>query len=553
MAGRETWLGGWRPYLLLAILCLCLYLPGIAAIPVLDRDEARFAQASRQMLETGDFLRIRFQDEARNNKPAGIYWLQAASVAALSTPQSTAIWPYRLPSSLGATLAVLLTFGFGRALLREHGAARDGARTALIAAVLLAAALGVVAEAHIAKTDAALLAAVVAGQGALGLCYVRWRSGDTIGWAIAASFWLAQIVAIFLKGPVEPALAAVTAGALAIGDRDARWLRGLRLVPGMIVTILAVAPWLYAMQRATAGGFIAGSLGHDFLSKLLGAQESHGAPPFYYLTLAMLTFWPGSLYLAPALLSGWHRYEQPVVRFLLAWIVPAWVVLELVPTKLPHYALPLYPALALLAAATMIEGSSETRRARLTIAVVAAIWAVVTLALAVTLIVLPLRFGDEVSAVGIAGAAVLVMLIAALAYRRPGPDGTAALLVALALTLVVSLAGLAGGLDRLWLSRAAAGLLARNPPPTGTMVTVVGYNEPSLVFLLEGKLRTVTVSAAGELRNGDEALVNERETAILQQELALRGLTPKRIDSVRGIDYSNGHHMALALYRIENK
>jgi len=109
----RAWLAGARPYGLLIALCLLLYLPGIAAIPPLDRDEARFAQATRQMLETGDFLRIRFQDEARNKKPAGIYWLQAASVNLFSAPESTAIWPYRLPSLLGATLAVLLTFGFG--------------------------------------------------------------------------------------------------------------------------------------------------------------------------------------------------------------------------------------------------------------------------------------------------------------------------------------------------------------------------------------------------------------------------------------------------------
>ena len=64
MIGR--WSEGWRPYLLLVLLSLALYLPGIAALPVTDRDEARFAQASRQMLESGDFLRIRFQDEARN-------------------------------------------------------------------------------------------------------------------------------------------------------------------------------------------------------------------------------------------------------------------------------------------------------------------------------------------------------------------------------------------------------------------------------------------------------------------------------------------------------
>src|SRR5579862_612986 len=163
----RQWLAGWRPYTLLAALCLALYLPGMTSIPVLDRDEARFAQATRQMLESGDFLHIRFLNEARNRKPAGIYWLQAAAVRAFSDAQSTAIWPYRLPSLLGAGLAVLLTFGIGRRVLQSDGDP-DGAAsgTAMIAAVLLATALGVVAEAHIAKTDAALLAALVAGQGA---------------------------------------------------------------------------------------------------------------------------------------------------------------------------------------------------------------------------------------------------------------------------------------------------------------------------------------------------------------------------------------------------
>src|SRR6202043_2722812 len=93
-----------------------LYLPGISAIPPLDRDEARFAQATRQMLETGDFLRIRFQDEARNKNPAGIYWLQSAAFSIFSTPASTAIWPYRLPSVVGALAAALLVFAIGSAL-----------------------------------------------------------------------------------------------------------------------------------------------------------------------------------------------------------------------------------------------------------------------------------------------------------------------------------------------------------------------------------------------------------------------------------------------------
>src|SRR5260370_14538108 len=73
----EGWLSDIRPYALLCLLCLLLYAPGLAAVPPLDRDEARFAQAARQMLETGDFIRISFQDEARNTKQIGLPWLPA--------------------------------------------------------------------------------------------------------------------------------------------------------------------------------------------------------------------------------------------------------------------------------------------------------------------------------------------------------------------------------------------------------------------------------------------------------------------------------------------
>src|SRR5207237_2017362 len=130
MRANAVWLTGWRPSALLAALCLLLYLPGIASIPPLDRDEARFAQATRQMLETGDFLRIRYQDEARNKKPAGVYWLQAAAVGALSKADATSVWPYRLVSLLGATAAVLFAYLFGQRIFDR--------RTALVGAALLA-------------------------------------------------------------------------------------------------------------------------------------------------------------------------------------------------------------------------------------------------------------------------------------------------------------------------------------------------------------------------------------------------------------------------------
>ena len=174
---------GWRPYALLIFLCLGLYLPGLARLPVTDRDEARFAQATRQMLETGDFIAIRYQDEARNKKPAGIYWLQAAAVALFSNAESNVIWPYRLPSLLGATAASLMTFGMGAALV--------GRPAAFVGAALLATSLGVVVEAHLAKTDAVLLACVTAAQLALGRIYYAVRQGNAADWRLALLFWAA--------------------------------------------------------------------------------------------------------------------------------------------------------------------------------------------------------------------------------------------------------------------------------------------------------------------------------------------------------------------------
>src|SRR6478752_2569825 len=95
-----------RPFPLLALLCLALWLPGIVSLPALDRDESRFAQSSRQMLESGNFVDIRLGQVPRYKKPVGIYWLQSATTAAAAPFVGTGqIWSYRLASLLGAILA----------------------------------------------------------------------------------------------------------------------------------------------------------------------------------------------------------------------------------------------------------------------------------------------------------------------------------------------------------------------------------------------------------------------------------------------------------------
>ncbi len=548
--GGRGWSGGIRPYALLCFLCLILYLPGLAAIPPLDRDEARFAQATRQMLETGDFVRIRFQDEARNKKPIGIYWLQAAAVAAFSSPESAAIWPYRLPSALAATAAVLLTFGFGARLLVSRPAG-------LIAGVLTASALGVVVEAHLAKTDAALLAAVVAGQGVLGLVYIATRTGRRVGWPLPLFFWVAEAVAILLKGPPGPLLALLTAGCLSIADRDIHWVKRLRPFAGVMITAAIVAPWLIVVQSATAGHFISDSLAHDLLPKLVGAQELHGAPPGYYLAVAMASFWPGSLFIVPGLIWGWRQRRAAAGRFLLAWLGPAWIFFELVPTKLPHYVLPLHPALALLAGGALVEGFAKhlAGPARFADGAVGVLWGAVTIVLGVALFILPLWFGGTVSPTAMVAVPVMLGLAWVLFFRDPQPMRAAALVAAISAAFVLPVAlAVAPALDYIWPSRSAAAALARHPPGPGEAVLSVGYSEPSLVFLLGTATRLVTAAPGdGQLAGAGMALVDDRSDAEFLRSLARRGLTARALERVEGLDYSAGRgKLILTLYRLES-
>src|SRR5664279_752022 len=119
-----------RAVTLLILCALVLFLPGFFNIPPIDRDEARFAQATKQMVETSDFVDIRFQDDVRYKKPVGVYWLQAASVEVASalglTHPQLRIWIYRVPSLIGAIGAVLLTYWSALAFVTRRGAILGG-------------------------------------------------------------------------------------------------------------------------------------------------------------------------------------------------------------------------------------------------------------------------------------------------------------------------------------------------------------------------------------------------------------------------------------------
>ena len=157
---------GWRGPALAAAVAFLAGLPGLIAVPPLDRDESRFAQATAQMLESRDFVVIRYQEEPRFKKPVGIHWLQAASVSACSpAPRPAQIWAYRIPSLLGAMLAA--------AACAWGAAAFFGAPAGLLAGAMLGTTFLLSTEALIAKTDAVLCGATTLAMAALGAALRR--------------------------------------------------------------------------------------------------------------------------------------------------------------------------------------------------------------------------------------------------------------------------------------------------------------------------------------------------------------------------------------------
>src|SRR5580765_6661191 len=211
-----------RAVAVLVLAALLAFLPGFFQIPPTDRDEARFAQATKQMLETGEYVDIRFQNEVRYKKPVGIYWLQAAAVKtgeALGVPRPRAtIWLYRLPSLFGAIGAVLLTYWAALAFVSRRGA--------LIAALMMASSVLLGVEARLAKTDAMLLLTSVAAMGAMARIYLACRRAPEtpVGWTQPAILWTALAAGTLLKGPLVVMFVILAAVTLSVVDRSARWL-----------------------------------------------------------------------------------------------------------------------------------------------------------------------------------------------------------------------------------------------------------------------------------------------------------------------------------------
>jgi 4-amino-4-deoxy-L-arabinose transferase-like glycosyltransferase len=332
----------WAPFWVL-ILALLSFSVGLAELPVQDRDEARYAQASRQMAETGDWIDIRFQDAARHVKPVGVYWMQAAALELTGRTGTNEIWVHRIPSYLAGALAALALIWAGTPLV--------GRRAAVLGGVMLATVYMLSAEARTAKTDATLLLTIILAMGAMARAWL----GQSRGWRTPAVFWTAMAAGILVKGPLILLPVLTAAAWVSVKDRSLAWTKALRPLHGLGWMLLLTLPWFIAIMIRTDGAFLTASIGGDLAEKITATGEHSGIPPGFYLLTVWATLWPWTILLPLAAVTGWTMRRSAEGALLLGWIVPTWIVFEAVSTKLIHYTLPVYPALLLLAAVPLVK------------------------------------------------------------------------------------------------------------------------------------------------------------------------------------------------------
>jgi 4-amino-4-deoxy-L-arabinose transferase-like glycosyltransferase len=340
---------------------LLLHVAGTWSIPLIDRDEPRFAEASREMRERGDYVIPYFNDKYRFDKPPLIYWTQIASYRLFGENDFAA----RLPSAIAAALTAVLLFAWGRRLGSE--------RIGWWAAIIFSLGLQTFIHAKAAVADMWLVFFVTAAHWAafeliadsLGAAPSSTPERRRKYWRLA--FYLALGLAFLAKGPLGwiPLLTVLSTKLFVRGQSLTRrfWF-----ISGMLGTFAIVCTWGIPALIRTNGEFFSVGIGRHVVERSFIVMEGHGANswntylaamPFYFVTL-FISFFPWSIKL-PALAKHLWRQRDAIDKYLLSGILIVFIIMSLVKTKLPHYTLPAFPLLSLLLARHLFDLGGSPR------------------------------------------------------------------------------------------------------------------------------------------------------------------------------------------------
>jgi len=327
-------------YALLFFGCIVFHAIGTWSIPLFDRDEPRFAEASREMIERGDYIVPHFNNQLRLDKPPLAYWMQVASYKIFAENDFAA----RFPSAVAAALVALSILAWGARI--------GGERTGWWAAIIFTLSLQTFLHAKAAVADMWLVLFVTtahwAGYELIQRPVSSWKS-----WFV---FYVSLALGFLAKGPIAwtPLLTVV---AMKLFVRDIEVARRFKFVRGVLLMLAIVAPWGIPALIQTHGEFFKIGIGRHVIGRSLSAMESHGSNsfgsyllllPFYFVTI-FASFFPWSIKLPSLTKKLWHERDR-IDIYLLSGAGIVFVIFTLIKTKLPHYTLPAFPLLALLAA-----------------------------------------------------------------------------------------------------------------------------------------------------------------------------------------------------------
>ena len=244
-----------KELIILLLLSLSLFFSSINSLPVLDRDEARYVQSSKQMVESDNYLSIKFQDEYRSKKPIGIYWLQAFSINILASVSEVknykyevlndSIWKYRVISSIAVLLCILSLYLLSKNII--------GRKASFNACLILASSLLVIAEAHIAKTDSMLLLLSTIIFITLFKYFKRIEEKNIFNFFL---LWTSIGLSILIKGPILILLFCISIICIILIEKNIVWVKNTKPFLGLLLVILISVPWYFFMPLEEQKNFL---------------------------------------------------------------------------------------------------------------------------------------------------------------------------------------------------------------------------------------------------------------------------------------------------------
>ena len=542
----------------LIFLILAGIFSGQNSIPPIDRDEARFAQASRQMVQSNDYVNVKFQDEIRAKKPIGIYWLQAFSTKVFGSEE---IGSFRVPSLLSALISIFFIGLLTRLIFPLY--------QSIVVTLLFSSTITFMGEAHLAKTDATLLCLTCIQQYYLLKLILDKKNSFRVKYLYPVIIWFAFSFGVLVKGPLSFAILIPTVILFCYFQKSIDLIRKLKPIIGIIICALVILPWFFAIQEATQGVFLQKAFNEDFFSKLQSGQEGHGALPGTHLLILSVAIWPVATFLPCLILFCIENKNNIVVQFLISWIVPFWIIIEIIPTKLFHYSLPVLPAIAILAIGGMFQFKSNIKKIQNTllknlIYFSSVLFGLGGVVLGIGLFYTCYKFNID-KEITITFLTILIILITIVVFslslllifnlkainninNKYFYNLPLAIIALSAMFNIINFNFILPKLDYLFPSKILANKIELINPET---ITSAGYHEPSLVFLLKGNvLLSKPHEAAIFMAEGKKniSLIEKSSLGEFLEATQELNLKVKIVDTVRGYNIAKGRHVEINIF-----